>query len=89
MDRRRGIGFAPNPISYPDVLAFKALHGVEMAPWELRALFALDEVRLAGKEGALEYNNGPTKPKSMIASLKALADDHKKRTPQSRNHRNG
>jgi hypothetical protein len=43
---QRGGGLGPAPISCADVLAYQQLHGVELTPWEVDSLRALDSVAL-------------------------------------------
>lgn len=38
----RGGGFGPAPLSWADIYAFFALHGIEARPWELNLLRVFD-----------------------------------------------
>lgn len=42
----RGGGMGPSAIKASDLLAFQQLHGVELNPWELDCIHALDQVAL-------------------------------------------
>ncbi|MFP1634084.1 hypothetical protein ACLB6G_20330 [Zhengella sp. ZM62] len=47
LDAARGSnGFGANPISYPDIAAWRELTGAEPLPWEVRALKAMDAAYL-------------------------------------------
>lgn len=42
----RGAGMGPSPISACDLLAYQQLHGIDMNPWELECIHALDQVAI-------------------------------------------
>ena len=47
----RAAGMGPSPISVSDLLAYQQLHGIELNPWELDCIHALDQTALkAAKE---------------------------------------
>lgn len=42
----RGLGMGPSAIGAPDLLAYQHLNGIELNPWELDCIHALDQVAL-------------------------------------------
>lgn len=42
----RGSGMGPSAIGAPDLLAYQQLNGIELNPWELDCIHALDQVAL-------------------------------------------
>ena len=44
---RRGNGYSADAINHSDLAAFQACAGRRFDPWERRAIFAMDRVRLA------------------------------------------
>jgi len=42
----RGAGMGPSAINAPDLLAYQQLNGIELNPWELDCIYALDQVAL-------------------------------------------
>ena len=46
LDRRRTAGFVPNPIGYNDIGWWAQHQGIELEPWEVDVLMALDDVWL-------------------------------------------
>lgn len=47
---RGGNGFGPMPVGYRDIRDWAALSGVEIEPWELRAIIAIDRTFLAEEQ---------------------------------------
>lgn len=41
-----GAGYAPNPLSWPEIEAWARVSGVRLEPWESAALSQMDDVRL-------------------------------------------
>lgn len=50
LHRQRGIGMAPQPISFRDMEAYQRVTGDRLMPWEVRAVQAMDAVALGGGE---------------------------------------
>lgn len=44
---RGGSGFGVNPITHLDILAWSHLNRIELTPWEVDALLAMDRAALA------------------------------------------
>lgn len=44
---RRGNGYGADPVNHADLAGFQACVGRRFDPWERRAIFAMDRVRLA------------------------------------------
>lgn len=42
----RGGGMGPSPIAWRDVLAWQEVRGVQLTPWEVDTLMALDQVAM-------------------------------------------
>ena len=40
----RGSGMGPNAIGASDLLAYQRINGIELNPWELDCIYALDQV---------------------------------------------
>lgn len=41
---RGSSGFGPNPISYAEIAAYRAVTGADLSPWEVKVIRALDTV---------------------------------------------
>ena len=46
LNHMRGSGMGPSAISAVDLLAYQQLNGIELNPWELDCIYALDQVAL-------------------------------------------
>ena len=53
----RASGMGPSAISPADMLAYQQMHGVELNPWELDCIAALDRVAV---DAAIEQNKRTT-----------------------------
>jgi hypothetical protein len=63
--RRGGNGFGPSPLDERRLLDWQALHRVELTPFEVACVFALDDAWLTAEEEAKKKTNpnaGPDKP---------------------------
>lgn len=45
--RRKGGGFGPGPIEWPDIDAFIRRTGLDLRPWEIEIIEAIDDAFLA------------------------------------------
>lgn len=45
--RRKAGGWGPEPISDADILAHSQVHGLDLRPWEMAAVFEIDDLWLA------------------------------------------
>lgn len=49
--RRKGGGFGPAPIEWPDIAGFTAFTGVRLAPWEVEIIEDLDDCFMSSING--------------------------------------
>ena len=56
LNHMRSSGMGPSAISAVDLLAYQQLHGIELTPWELDCISALDQVAL---KSAADQNPKP------------------------------
>lgn len=55
--RRKGSGFGPGPIEWPDIDAFLRLSGFALAPWEIEVIEEIDDVFLSVVADAQNRNS--------------------------------
>lgn len=48
MSAARGGGFGPEPIGWPDMAGWQSATGIQLSPWEIETLRAMDSAALAG-----------------------------------------
>jgi hypothetical protein len=74
LDCGRSAGFSANQIAWADIKAWSELTGIRLRRWELRALRAMDAVRLAGSVAAKSTDEDVAKQGSALAaSIKDMA----------------
>jgi hypothetical protein len=69
---RSGNGYGPNPISYSEIAAWSNLTGRAPRPWEVSALRAMDDTRIAlfsAKQGAADDDAPPTSQRELTPAL--------------------
>jgi hypothetical protein len=59
--RRKGSGFGPGPIEWPDIDAFLRLSGETLAPWEIEVIEELDDAFLTAVTAAQSSSAVPPK----------------------------
>lgn len=70
---RGGTGFGALPLSWSDVAAWAALTGNLPSPWELTAIFRLDEVYLVETaERSDEIKTVPATPENIKSAFRAM-----------------
>lgn len=75
LDKGRQVGFAPNAISWSDIVGWQIATGAEPELWELNAIYRMGMYRIDP-----DFDPLPKKqePPSIIQSLKRIQDSNKK-----------
>jgi hypothetical protein len=90
----RSYGMAANPLSWSDIYAWSLFNKIEVLPWEVRAICALDSemtrwANLSSDERKAEKNKKPATTNMVAEALRANAAPDPKRKPTKRKNSDG